>query len=438
MNSQATALSGDCQEKKYSWKTVLEERNMRWYFGTQLISLMGLMLRSALLSLLIIDVVGKEKAPPLVGLVWALNVFPGTFLAVFAGHVSDKYSKQRILQITAILGMLQACVLAYFTIGNVKMVQIWIIMTIAGFGGVTSVFDSVSRTTIIKEAVREKKNEGHAMAMFNSLYTVGMILGSYLAGILVMSIGYPGAFMVNCFSFVVLLIGLHQMDFSHKKIVPPRELPQTPTLGLSWFMRLRIGVKDMWHETFADEGIRICILLSSAIVIFGYAYNIILPIINKVMFNGTPKDYSFLAMMAGCGSFVGSIAAMHWCLRAPIAWIVAGSLTMGLALLGFAHSTSIHGAAPLVFLCGLGFMMAFMPFRPNLNRLAKGHRIGLVMGTNFAFFYGGMTVSSYLSGYMAKHVSCGAVLMTCGVALILVALSTPFLPGIKVGIEKMA
>ncbi|MES2216291.1 MAG: MFS transporter, partial [Patescibacteria group bacterium] len=70
------------------------------------------MLRSSLLSLLLIDLLGPVKAAPLTGAVWALNVLPGAFFGVFAGIFLDRFDKCRILKITAVLGLIQALMLA--------------------------------------------------------------------------------------------------------------------------------------------------------------------------------------------------------------------------------------------------------------------------------------------------------------------------------------
>ena len=76
-------------------------------------------------------------------------------------------------------------------------------------------------------------------------------------------------------------------------------------------------------------------------------------------------------------------------------------------------------------------MMAFAPIRGVIMRLASTRRIGIVLGVLFTFFYGGMTLSSFCSGWLVEHIGSRAVMTSCGIALIATALSVPFLPGIN-------
>jgi MFS family permease len=401
---------------------VLNETNMRWYFGTQLFSLTGMMLRQSVLSLLIIDLVGVKNAPPLIGFVWALNVLPGAFLGIFAGMIVDHYDKRRILWITAGLGILQGGILAYLTYGNIHNIAIWHIMAVMLFTGVTNSIDGICRNAIVKDAIVNTYNNRMASILFSSLYTFGMILGNGLAGYLVLSIGYSHTFMLNAASFVVLIFGLSQMDFSHVEIKR-----QTKHVFSGAWAKTKTGLT----YAFSEKGIRLCVLLAGGVTIFGFAYNVILSVIAKEMFHGGPKEYSYLAAVAGAGSLVGSILAVVLSEKFPKTFIVGGTLVAGIGQLTFAHTTNIHDAAIVVFFCGLGFMSAFLPLRGAIMHIVRKDLVGIVLGITFMFFYGGMMMSSIISGYIAKHFGCQSVLTICGSVLVLIAIATPFLPGIE-------
>jgi MFS family permease len=410
-----TAIPADGLSKKVR---VLEERNLQWYFGTQLFSLTGLMLRQSILSLLIIDLVGVKNAPPFIGMVWALNVLPGAFLGVFAGIFLDVYDKRRILQITAILGLIQGLMLAYLCFRDVHHIAMWQIMSIMLFTGLTNAVDGIGRNVIVKEAVVHKYNTAAAAIIFNSLYTIGMIAGNGISGYLVLSIGYGWSFVLNALSFVILLFGLSKMDFGH---VPRLEKPR--------FRGIWETVKSGFVYAFTDPTIRISILLAAFITIFGFAYNVIMSVIAKEMFAGGPKEYSYLAAISGLGCLAGSAFAIIWGTRKPKASIVYGCYLLGLGQIIFARSTNIQTGAILLFLCGFGFMCAFLPLRGLLMHHVDGPRTGIVFGILFMFFYGGMMLSSLGSGYIAKHFGCPAVLDLCGIVIFTTAILLPILPG---------
>jgi len=399
---------------------VLSERNMQWYLGTQLISLTGFMLRSALLSLLLIELVGLKEASSLVGWVFALNMIPGAFLGIFCGLFLDAFDKRRILQITSIFGALQAAAFAYLAYKDVHHIATWKIMTIMGFAGITNSIDGIGRNAIIKNAVVNKYNQRIAAVYFSSLYTAAMIIGNGIAGYLVLWIGYGNSFVLNGLSFLVLIFGLHKMNFDHVKLVP-----RDKTRGI------RELIKEGRHYTFGTAGIKICIYLSTIITIFGYCYNVILSIIAKGMFNGGPKEYSYLASIAGLGSLAGSIVTVLWHAKRPRTFVVCGCLIIGSSLIAFSRTTDIHTAACLIFLCGFGFMTSFLPVRGAIMALVDDRLVGIVLGFTFSFFYGGMALSSIFAGYLARAYGSPTVLATCGTVLTLTALATPWLPGIK-------
>jgi MFS family permease len=400
---------------KETWGHVLRERNMKWYLGTQLISIVGFMLRTALLQLLINDVFKNPKqALPLIGWVSAVNMLPGAFGGVIVGIFLDRHDKRFILQVTAMLGFIQALMLTYLTFADFQSITATEIMGIAIFGGLTNAVDGISRNVIIKDALVDKEptTARTAQTMFTMLYTFGMILGNGLAGWLAISLGYSSCFLLNAISFLVLMFGLGRMDFSHN---PPRPDRRDANIGRE--------AKEGLIYTFHHPLIRPLIFISAAITIFGYSYNIILSVIAKEMFVGDPKKvYSVLATMAGIGSLIGSTVSTGLSKNYPREAVIGGSILMGICLILFGFTRDVHIASLLVFLCGFGFMAAFTPPRAAIMSLADGKIAGRVMGVTFMFFYGGIMVSSWVSGYLGKQLGCPAVLVGCGVSLLIIGL----------------
>ena len=398
---------------------VLRERNMRWYLGTQLISLTGLMLRMATLSLLIVDMLGKERAGTYIGLARSMELIPGAILGIFVGLIIDRLEKRKILYITGSITIMQSVALALLSCQPVKDIPIWAIMLIAFLGGFTNVIDGVARNSIIKEAVKHPLNARMAATYFTSLYTVAMLAGNGLAGYLVTWVGYSDTFVLNGVSLLVLMIGLYRLDLSH---VEQHKYPKQHMLT---------SAKDGIIYSVSNKGIFACIGVGSALTVLGFGYNVILPVANKTMFNGGPQQYSRLAAMAGLGSFVGVIMALLWSEKRPRPFVLAGFLSAGIGNIALAYSTNPTQAGWALFMCGLGFMMGYTPIRGAITDIADRKMIGLVMGFNFMFFYGGMVISSMGSGYIATHFGCPAAFTGCGILLIIAAIIAPFVPGWK-------
>ena len=377
------------------------------------------MLRAALIPLLIIEMVGPVRAPALVGLVGALNVLPGAFISALAGLYLDRSDKRRVLTITGVVGIITCLILAYLTCNGPGNVEIWQIMAITVITGFTNALDGVARNVIVKDALRDSTHHGLGGMMFTSLYTVAMILGSGMAGYLIIGIGFSMSFILSGLSYLVLIFGLWRMDFSHLS------LDQKPWKGI-WYT-----FKEGWSYTFHNRGLRVCIMLAAIITVFGFSYNMILSVIAKLMYHGGPREYSRLAMAGGFGSMLGSIITTKFSSRRPVGFTVCGCMVIGVSHLMFAFTSSLQVATILVFFCGFGFMTAFTPVRGAIMHLADRNKMGIVMGITFMFFYGGLSVSGLASGYLASHFGCPTVLVICGSLLIATGLVAPFLPGIK-------
>ena len=397
---------------------ILEERNMRWYYFGQLLSLTGLMARSAILSLLIMQMVGKEQGSFYVGLARSTEFVVGAFLGVFVGIMLDSFDKRNVLQITASFMILQAAAFALISCSGPVHASMWAIMLVSVSGGFTSAIDGTARNAIIRDALINQEHARFGSSLFTSLYTFAMLAGNGLAGYLVHYVGYSNSFILNGISFLVLIFSLRRMDFSHHVIQPNSK-------------KILHRVSDGAKFTFGDAGIRLCILFSLLITIFGFVYNVLLPVMNRVMFNGDEKQYSYLATWSGIGALVGAILALAYGGKRTMAFVVLGCIASGIGYITVAYTTNPNHAVIPLFLCGFGFMVSFTPTRGALTHLVPKTRSGVVFGIVFMFFYGAMMLSSFISGWLARHFGCPAVLIGSGVSICLVGLVAPFIPGMK-------
>jgi len=399
-------------------KHVLQDDNILKYFGSQLISLTGSMMQTAILSLAIVAKVGAEKAPPLIGNMLAYGLIPGVFLALPAGLLLDSSSSKRlVLQITAIFGIAVALVFAFLARGNLVHISMWQINALALFMGFINAVDGVGRNAIIKDAIRDPSHGRAAAIYFTSLYTFGQVLGNGTAGYLVLSIGYSWSFTINALSFVVLIIGLAKMDFSHVEKKTKADIREL--------------LKKGWHEIIQSKIIRICIILAGVIVIFGFSYNGLLAIVAKTMFGGGPKEYSKLAMAGGMGSLTGIILAAVIEGRTPKTLLVGGCLLTGTSLMLFPYCHSLHVAQALLFCCGFGFMISFSTVRSEILHHTSRPLVSVVLGFTFIAFYGGMAGGFSAAGYLAKQFGCPNVMAGCGFILVVTGTIARFLPGIS-------
>src|SRR5215813_11027705 len=103
----------------------LQHRNFRLFFGGQSISLVGTWITRVATSWLVYRLTGSEL---LLGVAGFAGQIPTLIVTPFAGVLSDRYDRRRILIITQALSMLQSATLAALTFTNIITVTqiIWL------------------------------------------------------------------------------------------------------------------------------------------------------------------------------------------------------------------------------------------------------------------------------------------------------------------------
>lgn len=397
-----------------------DERNLRWYLGSQLVSFCGTLLQSSVLSLLVIKLV-PHNAPYWVGIVWALGFLPGAVLAPFAGVYVDRADKSLILKYTSVLGVIQALALALLTFSG--LITVWQICLLSLLGGFVTVLDAPTRNAFIKDIVVHGHNVGPGSQAFSALWNVAQFVGPGLAGPLVLAVGYGSAFLINGLSFGGLLVAITKMHLGH---LPPRELePVHP------WRQFRSGLA----YTFGEPGIRLGILLSTIIGIFGFSFTVVLPVIAKEMFSGDYKQvYSYLGGSYGLGGLLGSVLVISLGKHFRTKWLViSGCALVGscLLLLAQASTDGLPLATVLMFLAGLGYMFCFLSLRGVVMHLADRQFMGRVVGVALTFFFGSMMLGPMLAAALIENFGSPTFLIISGGGLLLIAMSTPILPGIN-------
>ncbi|TFH47457.1 MAG: MFS transporter, partial [Bacteroidia bacterium] len=98
----------------------LQYRNYRLFFSGQSISLIGTWMQRIALPWLVYHMTGSAF---LLGVVGFAGQIPTFLLAPFAGVLTDRWSRYKVLLVTQILSMIQAGVLAWLSIAG--LLDIW-------------------------------------------------------------------------------------------------------------------------------------------------------------------------------------------------------------------------------------------------------------------------------------------------------------------------
>src|SRR5437660_4024261 len=189
----------------------LSHRNFRLFFAGQTLSLVGTWTQSTAMPWLVSHLSGSPFVQGFVGFTAQL---PSFFLPPFAGVLTDRLNRHRLLLVTQSLAMLQAFGLAALVwAGHVKIWQLILFnLTLSAINA----FDMTARQTFLGEMLDDREDLANAIALNSAMVNGSRLFGPTLAAVLIATTGEAGCFFLNGVSFLAVLIALLAMR------LPPR------------------------------------------------------------------------------------------------------------------------------------------------------------------------------------------------------------------------
>ena len=172
----------------------LRHRNYRLFFFGQLISIIGTWMQATALPLLIVKLAPQNPGLWL-GINGLLPLIPLIPIALIAGSLVDRYSKRTIIVWTQVVMMLQAFALAALSWNGT--IQMWQILALTFIAGAATAIDVPARQAFVMEMVGDPDDLSSGIALNSAIFNLGRAIGPVLAGLLIATLDYGAAFLVN-------------------------------------------------------------------------------------------------------------------------------------------------------------------------------------------------------------------------------------------------
>ena len=378
----------------------LKYRNFRLFFMGQSISLIGTWMQRVALPWLVFHMTGNIF---LVGVVSFAAQIPAFLLASFAGVMSDRWNKYRIIITTQSLSMVQAIILTIlFYSGSIA---IWNIIVLSIIMGCINAFDIPARQSFYIQMVG-KSDLGNAIALNSSMVNSARLLGPSIAGILIATAGEGMCFLINGASYMVVIVSLLSMRISLKRN-PKKEVQVMKEL------------KEGFAYVFGFAPIRSVILLLALVSLMGMPYNILMPDFAKTVLKGDAHTYGFLMGASGLGALSGAIY-LAW--RKDISGMgrliamAAGIFGSGLIILSFSRMFSL--SLILMVIAGFGMMLQIASSNTLIQTVTDDDKRGRVMSFYAMAFMGIMPFGSLMEGWIARDIGTPWMMFIGGAACI--------------------
>ena len=358
-------------------------RNFRIFFVGQAISQAGTWLQFIAQALLILRLTDSGVA---LGIVTACQFLPVLVFGAWAGVISDRTDKRKLMLVTQSFMMVFAFAMGLMVLTNHETVS-WVYL-LAGLTGVANAFDNPSRRVIITELVDED-DMANAVSLNSALITGSRVIGPALAAWLISGVGIGWCFIVNSASFVAVLIALTMLD--------PNRLHTNERVAKQKG-QIREGFQYVWR----DRDLRLAMALMGVVATLSFNWNVLLPLLAVHTFHGTAGTYAFITTVFSMGSLTGSL----WIARRQsmsITFLARTSVLFGIgtALIAIApNPVAAALAAYLTGATGIAFLSATMT---TLQLGSIPAMRGRVMALYSILFLGSTPIGGPLSGWLAEQ-----------------------------------
>jgi MFS family permease len=371
-------------------------RNYRLYYIGQIISSSGTFMQSVAQAWLVLQLTDSGIA---LGITSTLQYLPFLVLGPYGGLVADRFPKRKILYFTQSLFGILALTLGLLVATD--LVQVWMVYALASCLGLVTVFDNPARQTFYSEMVGPDHLR-NAITLYSILVNLARMIGPTLAAVLIAAFGLAPCFIINGFSYAIVLIMLAMMRASELLITPP--LP-----------RAKGQIQEGFKYVVSTPTLGVTLLIMAIIGTFTYEFHVSLPLLAQNTFKGDPGSYAFLTASMGLGATAGGMVfASRKVVRSSK--LVSACFLFGLAVLAAAFMPSLFLTGLVMTLVGI-FSINLSSLGNSLLQLESSPQMrGRVMSFWSIAFLGSTTIGAPVVGWFAEVAGARWALALGGIA----------------------
>jgi MFS family permease len=364
--------------------TPFSSRNYRLYFFGQLLSLLGTWMTQTATVWLVYHLTGS---PFWLGAVTLLGQAPAILLSPLGGVWVDRVNRLKLLIGTQTLAMIQSLLLAWFTFSG--HLDIWWLTGLAMFQGLINAFDLPTRQSLNVLLAEKREHLPSIIGMNSSMFNLARLAGPAVAGFIIAAYGAGWCFLIDGLSYVAVLAAIFCM-----RLAQPRPVRS----GRSVWHEMREGARYAWGFL----PIRVVLLFTAAMGVFGMSFAVLIPVYAKVTFGGDARTLGWLMSASAAGSVFG---ALHLAGRRSIRGLGHTILFGGLVAAGglgvLAFSKNLWLSMGCLLLTGMGGILVFASNNTLVQNLVDENIRGRVMSIYTVAFLGGIPLGSLLTGALA-------------------------------------
>ena len=301
---------------------------------------------------------------------FAARQAPGVIAAPIAGAVVDRWSRSRVLAVTAVYKT--AILTGLAIVASSETPDLWVIFLLTALGGIGQSFEIPATQGLVTDSVPRNVRMNAVAVQSVGARGIGA-LGGLMSGLVIDELGVAFALSIGAAAFVsgaltTLIVRVQPSSVS---------LENQARVGLQMFRRAYLDLMLL----LSIPSVRVLLIAAVLVEMFGFAFGALLPSVSINVLGTAGAGLGALNMMASFGSLAGVIAlSLLGDYPRKERLLVVITLTYGSFLVLFASS----GLFPLsmVLIAGVGMSAgAFDAMQWTLlQSKAPEHMRGRVIG----------------------------------------------------------
>jgi MFS family permease len=356
-------------------------RNLRIFQCGQALSNVGTFSQVVALALLILEL---SDSGFILGLTMALQAVPMLVLSPWVGPLLDQLPLRRLLLVTAVLGALQASILAVLASTGLMSVP-WVLALAFSLGCIQS-FERPGAQAFLVELV-PRETIARAVGLASSTQAFGRLGGPALAAVLYAWHGAGLVFAVNAASYFVMIAALLLLRTA---ALLPRGSRSAGRVQL-W---PAVGVA--WRSPVLGP-----VLLSNTIVgLFAFNFGTFFPSMATLVFH-QPTLFGMGATINASAAVLAGLVLARYLRRPTLLTVAVACLALGSALAGVALSPS-----PAFYLACMPFFGFFVVcYTTSTQALVQQHAPRAMAGRMMGLYTLGTMGTTPLGGLLVGWVA---------------------------------
>jgi MFS family permease len=322
------------------------------------------------------------------GLISIAEFFPVVFLSPLAGALADRRDRVGIIRVTQIAGSIEATLLAVLVYTDAMTIELLFGLTL--LLGVFNAVAQPSRLALIPTLV-DRASLPSALAVNAIIFNSARFIGPAVAGIVIAKISVGASFAVNAATYVVFLVAMANL----------RGVPALPVAATQSVLK---ASAEAYAYASRHPGIAPMLLLFTVTTVGTRGFVELFPGFADHVFGRGPEGLATLTSTVGLGAIFGAA----WMLFRPAiarltGLVLANTLVISLAILGFTLTDRFYVALPCVFVAGTAMTITGVGAQTLIQAAVDVGMRGRIMALYGMIFRAGPAVGAVLMGSLSER-----------------------------------